>query len=139
VQAFLGDYASGNYSAACSLYQPDGPTILFPGGCEGSLDNADPTSLTGTSIGTVQTEGNEALVVVEASGCTDSFGNPCLTNSDPNAGLDGGEPFSQLYYDAVSEDDTDPPQAMGAGIWDVPCVEENGSWYIGTAGGDDGL
>lgn len=65
--------------------------------------------------------GSEALVAVTGSICN-SEGSGCASNSDPAGGMPNDqETFAEAYDQALDNSGSFSP---------VPCIEENGMWYV---------
>jgi hypothetical protein len=114
LQAELAD----NGSALCSYLVPTAQST-----CDQDQASSPLPAVTGNAApdGAV-TSGSEALVAVIGSVCSDDGG--CNSNSDPTVGMPNGqETFSQAYDEAM--DNT-------GGFTAVPCIEENGKWYVNT-------
>ena len=67
--------------------------------------------------------GSEALVEVTGSMCA---AGDCASNSDPSMGMPSSqESFADAYDQALS--------SGNSAFSPVPCIEENGEWYINYA------
>jgi hypothetical protein len=67
--------------------------------------------------------GSEALVSATGSICVNGGG--CDGNSDPSLGMPAGQAaFAQAYDQALDNSSSFSP---------VPCIDENGSWYVNDA------
>jgi hypothetical protein len=67
--------------------------------------------------------GSEALVSATGSICVNGGG--CNSNSDPSLGMPTGQDsFAQAYDQALNNSGSFSP---------VPCIEENGMWYVNSA------
>ena len=70
------------------------------------------------------TSGSEALVAVTGTMCSKTTG--CVTNSVPSTGMPGAQlSFSQAYGQVLS--------GTTNSLSPVPCIEENGLWYINAS------
>jgi hypothetical protein len=114
LQAELAD----NGSALCSYLVPSSQSV-----CDQDQQSSPLPAITGSATvdGAVKS-GSEALVAVIGSVCSDDGG--CNSNSDPSVGMPNGqETFAQAYSQALNN---------SGGFSAVPCVEENGRWYVNT-------
>jgi hypothetical protein len=114
LQAELAD----NGSALCSYLVPGAQSV-----CDQDQQSSPLPAVTGsaTVAGAVKS-GSEALVGVIGSICSDDGG--CNSNNDPSVGMPNSqETFAQAYDQALNN---------SGGFSAVPCIEENGKWYVDT-------
>jgi hypothetical protein len=114
LQAELAD----NGSALCSYLVPSSQSV-----CDQDQQSSPLPAFTGSAAvaGAVKS-GSEALVAVTGTICSGDGG--CNSNSDPSVGMPNGqESFTQAYSQALNN---------SGGFSAVPCIEENGKWYVNT-------
>ena len=105
---------AGNWTQACSYLAPSSQSA-----CEQDASQLPVFTGSVTVVGDV-ISGEEALVEVTGSMCASGS---CTSNSDPSAGMPGsGESFTEAYDQAVNNSTNS--------FSPVPCIEENGEWYI---------
>jgi hypothetical protein len=109
---------AGNGSELCSYLLPSSQSV-----CNQDEQSSPLPAVTGNA--TVDGDvisGSEALVAVTGSICSSAGG--CTSNSDPTVGMPNDqETFAQAYDQALNN---------SGGFSAVPCIEENGMWYVDT-------
>ena len=113
-------YTKGHAGTVCSavLSSERAGCLLFEKGFALATKNF--------GIGSVQIEGNRALVVTTGTYCTTtSSGKGCVSNADSNLGFDSGHSFTTLWTDVTS-------LKGNARFWAfiVPTQKESGKWYV---------
>jgi hypothetical protein len=109
---------AGNGSELCSYLVPGSQSV-----CAQDQQASPLPAFTGSAMvdGDV-ISGSEALVAVIGSICGSDGG--CTSNSDPTVGMPNDqETFAQAYDQALNN---------SGSFSAVPCVEENGMWYVNT-------
>jgi len=120
VAGLLQAEVAGNGSDLCSYLLPSSQSVC---------DQDEQTSPLPAFTGNVTPDGyaisgSEALVAVTGSICS-SEGSGCASNSDPSIGMPNGqETFADAYAQALNNTGSFSP---------VPCIEENGMWYVNAA------
>jgi hypothetical protein len=119
---------AADFSKFCSYFPPseqDNCNSTYSGVPAASLKTAMPTYknvvVTYTAI-----DGNEALVNVTGTICDPNQTPSCISNSDPAAVFDSGNPFTTLWSESVANSSSYSP---------APMTKVNGKWYI-YQGGD---
>jgi hypothetical protein len=115
IQAELAD----NSSQICSYLVPSSQPA-----CDQQAQQQQLPAFTGNiTVDNDVISGSEALVSATGSICANGGG--CTGNSDPSLGMPGGqETFAQAYDQALNNSGCFSP---------VPCIEENGMWYVNAA------
>jgi hypothetical protein len=115
IQAELAD----NSPQICSYLVPSSQPA-----CDQQAQQQQLPSFTGNiTVDNDIISGSEALVSATGSICANGGG--CTGNSDPSLGMpDSQETFAQAYDQALSNSGSFSP---------VPCIEENGMWYVNAA------
>jgi len=119
VDGLLQAELAGNGSELCSYLLPSSQSV-----CDQDEQASPLPAFTGSAMvdGDV-ISGSEALVAVTGSIC--SSGGGCTSNSDSTVGMPNDqETFSQAYDQALNS---------SGSFSAVPCIEENGMWYVNTA------
>lgn len=108
-----------NWTQACSYIVPSTQPA-----CNQAAQNGELPAFTGSATVDGDTiSGSEALVAVTGSMCSKTTG--CASNSDPSTGMPSSQAtFTQAYDLALNNNTSLSP---------VPCIEENGIWYINAA------
>jgi hypothetical protein len=118
VDGLLQAELAGNGSELCSYLLPGSQSV-----CDQDEQASPLPAFTGSAMvdGDVMS-GSEALVAVTGSIC--SSGSGCTSNSDPTVGMPNDqETFAQAYGQAMNS---------SGSFSAVPCIEENGMWYVNT-------
>lgn len=110
-----------NWVQACSYIVPSSQSA-----CASAAQGNELPTLTGkATVDSAVISGNEALVVVTGSMCSSTTG--CASNSVGSTGMpDTYITFTQAY-DQVLENTSD------TSLSPVPCIEENGLWYVNAS------
>jgi hypothetical protein len=117
VDGLLHAELAGNGFDLCSYLPPSSQSV-----CDEDEQTSPLPAFTGNVIpdGYV-ISGSEALVAVTGSICS-SEGSGCASNSDPSTGMPNDqETFAAAYAQVLNSSGSFSP---------VPCIEENGMWYV---------
>jgi hypothetical protein len=112
---------ANNWAEACSYLVPSSQAT-----CKQAAQARELPTLTGNAmVDSAVISGSDALVVVTGSMCSSSTG--CLSNSVGSTGMpDTYVTFTQAYAQVLDN-------TSGTSLSPVPCIEENGQWYINAA------
>jgi hypothetical protein len=120
VAGFIGDIAAKNLTGALCDYGWQAGVTRAECTSLAALGTGTPVSLANFALGYTAVDGGRALVGTTGTICSD--GTTCETNRDPAAILSGGKPFGTLWTQAVNN--------SGNAYSLIPCVEQDGSWYV---------
>jgi hypothetical protein len=118
VNGLIKGELADNWTLACSYVVPSTqPT------CDQAA-NQLPVFTGNATVAGDTISGTEALVEVTGSMCSNTTG--CASNSIPSTGMPGSQvTFMQAYNQALNNSNNS--------LSPVPCIEENGSWYINAS------
>jgi hypothetical protein len=125
------DMQTGDYAGSCDVLEPSQRTECrseFNSATTAELKNVIPTFKNFVASFTA-VKGDEAVVGNTGTEC-DPYATPaCVTNTDPAAIFDRGEPFADLWQGATA------PQSPAKNAYALNAlVKSNGTWYAYSSG-----
>ena len=116
VDGLIQGELAGDWTQACSYSPPEAQAACNQQAPQLSAFTGNAT-VDGAMI-----SGSEALVEVTGSMCGNGAG--CSSNSDPAAGMPDSQATFQQVYDQLLNSNSSSTFSP------VPCIEENGMWYV---------
>jgi hypothetical protein len=117
IKAELAD----DWNTACSYLVPTSQAACF----QAALQDQLPAFTGDAAVSGATVSGSQALVAVTGTMCSKATG--CVTNSVSSTGMPNAQlSFSQAYGQVLSN-------TGNMSLSPVPCVEENGLWYINAS------
>jgi hypothetical protein len=112
---------ANNWAQACTYIVPSSQAT-----CKEAAQTRELPTLTGNAtVDSAAISGSDALVVVTGSMCSSATG--CLSNSVGSTGMpDAYVTFAQAYDQVLNN-------TSNTSLSPVPCIEENGQWFINAS------